>query len=524
VLSCRFSRLLAAILLLASLVVGGHTKAESTLRVATHAQLDSLDPIWTTAYITRTHGYLVYDTLFALDQNFDPQPQMVDTWTVSPDGIVYTFKLRPGLKWSDGTPVTADDCVASLERWGKRDGMGQQLFADVQSLTAPDAQTIRMQLDRPYGLVLESLGKLSSNVPFMMPKRIAETSAYTPIQDPTGSGPFKFVTSEWKPGGPAIYVKNPYYVPRSEPASLAAGGKVARVDRIELIHFSDPAAALKALIDGEVDYVESPPAQLIKTLEHDKDIVVASTDPLGNVGMMRFNMLQPPFDNPAIRRAVLMTIRQQDYMSAALGDQRYWRTCYSAFPCLTPLANDVGNDVIKTGSLDAARAALKAAHYDGTPVVILNPADIPVIAAFTKVTADNLRKIGMNVVVQDMDWQTLLKRRANRGPVSQGGWNMFHTWWMAADVSDPTGIAFSGNPQTGWYGWLNDPQLEADRADYAQSTTLEQRQEMARKVQERIWSDGAFGVLGQFFEPVAFRSTVKGITSPIQFFWNMSPE
>ena len=498
--------------------------AENTLRVATHARLESLDPIWTTAYITRNHGYLVYDTLFAMNANYEPQPQMVDAWTVSSDQKTWTFKLRDGLKWDDGSDVTAADCVASLERWGKRDGMGQQLFSDVESLTAPDDKTIVMKLKAPYDLVLESLGKMSSNVPFMMPKRIAEADPFTPIEDPTGSGPFVFKKDEWVPGAKAVYVKNPKYLPRSEPPSLAAGGKVAKADKIEWIYFSDQAAAVKALIDGDVDYLESPSTKLLPALEADKDVIVASTDPLGNIGMVRFNSLLPPFDKPEIRRAVLMAIKQDDYMKAALQDPRYWRTCYSVFACGTPYANDAGSDVMKTGDLEAAKKALQAAGYDGTPVVILNPIDIPVISAFTQVTADNLRKIGMKVELQDMDWATLLKRRANRGPVSEGGWNMFHTWWIAADLVDPGGIAFSGDPQNGWYGWPKDDELEKYRAAFAEARSLEEKKKLATEVQARLLADGAFGVLGQFFEPVAFRKDVKGITSPIQFFWTMSPE
>ncbi len=495
----------------------------NTLRVATHAQLKTLDPIWTTAYITRTHGYLVYDTLFAMDETFTPRPQMVDTWSVSPDQKTWRFKLRDGLRWDDGMNVTAEDCVASLERWGKRDGMGQRLFSDIESLTAPDARTIVMKLKVPDDMVLQALAKMSSNVPFMMPKRIAETDPFQPITDPTGSGPYMFKQSSWVPGSKAVYVKNPYYVPRPEPASLAAGGKVAKANEIDLLYFGDQNDAAKALMSGRVDYFESPSTKLVQTLEADKNVVVTSTDPLGSIGMVRFNFLQPPFNNPKIRRAVLMAIDQEAFMKAALGDHRYWRTCYSVFPCGTAYASDA-SEMSKTADFKAAERLLATAHYDGTPVVILNPTDSVVLSAFTQVMADMLRQLGMKVDVQDMDWATLLQRRDNRGPVSQGGWNMFPTWWIAADVMDPSAIAFSGDPVNGWVGWPKDQQLEADRIAFAGAHTPDEKKQLAAKVQQRILDIGAFGVLGQFFEPVAFRKDVKGITSPIQFFWNLSPE
>jgi peptide/nickel transport system substrate-binding protein len=498
--------------------------ASNTLRVATHADLMSLDPVWTTAYITRNHGYLVYDTLFALDENFDPQPQMVDTWTVSDDRKTWTFKLRDGLKWHDGTDVTADDAVASLGRWGKRDGRGQQLFASISELKADDAKTIVMNFKVPYEGVPAVLGKLSSNVPFIMPKQVAQTDAFKPNDNFIGSGPFMFNKDKWVPGSKVVYDRNPNYVARAEPASLAAGSKEAQVDRIEWLYFADQTEAVKALVDGKVHYVESPPTKLVATLEENKRISVGFTDPVGNVALARFNHQQPPFDKPEIRRAVLMAMKQEDYMTAAFGDHKFWRTCYSTFPCGTAFSDESGGEIMKVGDLDAARAALKAAGYDGTPVVILHPTDIPVLSAFTKVTVEKLRSIGMKVEVRDMDWATLTLKRNIRGSTAAGGWSMFHTWWIAADVEDPTAIAFSGDPETGWFGWADDKELEGYRADFAKAPTLEEKEKLAAKVQERLWAIGASGHLGQFFEPVAYRDNVKGITSPVQFYWTVSVE
>ena len=516
------NRLLAATA--AVIVAVALSACTNTMRVASHGRLSTMDPVWTTAYVARTHGYLVYDTLFAMDENFEPKPQMVDSWTVSEDSTKWTFRLRDGLRWHDGTAVTAEDCVASLSRWGKRDGMGQQLFKKVDSLTAVDEKTFVMTLREPYSLMLESLAKLSANVPFMMPKRIAETDPMQPIQDATGSGPFIFKQDE-RAENKAAYIRNPNYVPRSEVQSLAAGGKVVQVDRLEWLYFPDQTDAVQALLDGKVDYVESPSTKLVSMLEGKQDVVVASTDPLGNIALARFNHQQPPFNNAEVRRAVLMAMKQEDYMAAALGDQRYWRTCYSVFACGTTFANEAGSEIMAAGGdLDAASKALQAAGYDGTPVVLLNPIDTPVMSALTQVTADILRKIGMNVEVQDMDWASLLQRRNDRGPVSEGGWSMFHTWWNAVDVADPTSIAFSGDPENGWYGWVNDEKLEILRTAFANAGNLEEKQEIAAKVQERLLAIGAFGVLGQFYEPVAFRANVTGITSPLQFYWGVSLE
>ena len=509
----------------AALPLAGQTQAETVLRVIPHADLKNLDPIWTTAYISRNHGYMIYDTLFAMDESFTPQPQMVDTWTTSEDGLTWTFVLRDGLKFHDGADVTGEDVVASLQRWGKRDGMGQQLFANIASLEATDAKTVVMTLSSPYGLVLESIGKISSNVPFIMPKRIAETDPFEQIEEYIGSGPFVFQADEWVPGSQVVYTKFEDYVPRSEPPSAASGGKVAKVDKVIWQYFPDNTTAMNALMAGEVDFFEQPAPDLAPILASNPDITVEVNDPLGNIGFARFNHLLPPFDNAEIRRAALMAMKQEDYLAAAIGDPQFWKTCYSVYPCGTPLANDAGSDVMATGDVDAAKAALAAAGYDGTPVVIMQPTDIPVLSAFSLVTAEKLRNAGFEVNVEAMDWATLTSRRSLRDPVGQGGWNMFHTWWIGADVIDPMAIAFSGNPDAGWFGWATDAELEEARAAFATAGSAEEKLALATKAQERLWAIGASGQLGQFFVPVAYRNTVQGlIKSPVQFFWNISVE
>lgn len=508
---------------LALAALPGTAQAESVLRVIPHADLKNLDPIWTTAYITRNHGYMIYDTLFAMDEDFKPQPQMVDTWETSEDSLTWTFVLRDGLMFHDGAPVTGADVVASLERWGKRDGMGQQLFANIASLEATDDKTVVLTLANEYGLVLESIGKISSNVAFIMPARVAATDPFEQITDYTGSGPFVFQDDEWVPGSTVVYTKFEDYVPRSEPVSAASGGKIAKVDKVIWTYFPDQTTAMNALMAGEIDFFEQPANDLAPLMEANPDITVEVNDPLGNIGFARFNHLLPPFDNADVRRAALMAMKQEDYLAAAIGDQKYWKTCYSVFPCGTPLDNDKASEVMATGSIDTAKEALTAAGYDGTPVVIMQPTDIPVLSAFSLVTAEKLRNAGFDVEVQAMDWATLTSRRALREPVDAGGWNMFHTWWIGADVIDPMAIAFSGNPDAGWFGWAEDADLEKARAAFATAGSAEERKEIATTVQDRLWSIGASGQLGQFFTPVAYRNNVDGlIKSPVQFFWNIS--
>ena len=187
---------------------------EKTLRAVMHSDLKILDPIWTTAYIVRNHGYMIYDTLLAQDEKGAIKPQMVEKYDVSADGKTYTLTLRDGLLWHDGKPVTPEDCIASIKRWGARDSMGQKMMSFVECMTMVDAKTFTIQLKEPTGLVLLGARKPSSNVPFMMPKRVAETDPTKQIEDFTGSGPFVFVKDEWKPGDKTVYVKFDKYKPR----------------------------------------------------------------------------------------------------------------------------------------------------------------------------------------------------------------------------------------------------------------------------------------------------------------------
>ncbi|MEO9962857.1 MAG: ABC transporter substrate-binding protein, partial [Nisaea sp.] len=454
-------RSLMALAVVALPLAGAPTlaSAETVLRVIPHADLKNLDPIWTTAYITRNHAYLIYDTLFAMDESFKPQPQMVDTWETSSDGKVWTFNLRDGLKFHDGAAVTSEDVIASLKRWGARDGMGQKLMEQMEEMVAVSDKTFQFKLKTAYGLVLESIGKISSNVPFIMPARIAATDPFEQIPEHIGSGPFKFEADQWVPGSTVVYTKFADYVPRSEAPSAAAGGKIAKVDKVIWTYFPDQTTAMNALIAGEIDFFEQPSTDLMPLLSAAEDVTAEVNDPLGSIGFARFNHVLPPFDNVEIRKAATMAMKQEDYLAGAIGDPKFWKTCYSIYPCGTPLATEVAAETMKTGSIEKAAAALKAAGYDGTPIVIMHPTDIPVLSAFTLISAEKLRKAGFEVDLQAMDWSTLTSRRAKRDPVSEGGWNIFHTWWIGADVMDPMSIAFSGDPEKGWFGWPADAEL-----------------------------------------------------------------
>src|SRR5438105_6717662 len=359
-------RVVAVLAALAALALVGPATAETTLRVVMHSDLKIVDPIWTTAYIVRNHGYMIYDTLFAMDAKGEIKPQMVDKYEVSKDQLTYTLTLRDGLSWHDGKPVTTEDCVASIKRWSAKDSMGQKLMGFVKDIQIVNAKTFKIVLNEPTGLVLGALGKPSSNVPFMMPKRVAETDPNTQISDFTGSGPFVFKRDEWKPGDKAVYVKFDKYKPRAEPASGLAGGKLAKVDRIEWVAMSDQQQIVNALLAGEIDYIEAPSHDLLPLLTEDPNVHLVDYNPLGNQYTFRPNHLQKPFDNPKVRQALFYAFNQKDFLDATIGNANYYKVCKAMFVCGTALASEKGMEDAFDSNFKKAQELLKEGGYDGT--------------------------------------------------------------------------------------------------------------------------------------------------------------
>src|SRR5437762_2703333 len=451
-----------------------------------HSDLKIVDPIWTTAYITRNHGYMVYDTLFATDSSGKVQPQMIDKYTVSPDGLTYTLTLREGLLWHDGNPVTAEDCVASIKRWGAKDAMGQKMMSFVKDFTVVDARTFRINLNSPTGLVLSGLGKPSSAAPFMMPKRVAETSPNEQISDFTGSGPFVFKKEEWKPGDKAVYVKFDKYKPRAEPPSGLAGGKVAKVDRVEWKVVADQQTAVNALIAGEIDFIEQPSHDLLPILRNDGNVKLVDWNPLGNQYAFRFNTTAKPFDNAKVRQALLYAFNQQDFLQAVVGDKQYYKVCKALFVCGTPLASDKGMDGLLDSNFTKAQALLKEAGYDGTPIVLMHSTDLQVLTNLAPVAKSLMEKAGFKVDMQDMDWQTVVARRAKKDRPSQGGWHAFITWWVEADIMNPVSTAYlNASCEKALFGWPCDAQLEKLRDDFAREADPAKQKASAGAVQLR---------------------------------------
>ena len=499
-------------------------KAGGTLRFVAQGDLKILDPVWTTAYITRNHAYLVYDTLFGTDEKLQVRPQMVDKHSVSSNGMKYTFTLRDGLKWHDGQPVVAEDCVESLKRWMKKDRFGRLLAAHGPKLAPTDRKTFTLELSERFGPVLEALGKPSSNVPFIMPARIAATSADDQVKEVVGSGPFKFAKDEWQPGNQVVYVKNPDYVPRNEAPSGSAGGKQVRLDKVIWRWMPDHATAAAALAAGEVDWWEIPPLDFIPRIEQNSALVTFLPDPLGTQGWLRPNHLHPPFNNKKARQALVHMMNQEMYLQAAIGVSKYYRPCHSVFACNGPYASQAGAEALAKQNLERARQLVKESGYDGRPLTVVHVTDIAMMSGAALVSRELLSSIGFNVDLKAMDWSTNLAVRAKKEPPDKGGWNILHTWWMAADVMHPAvHFGVSGAGPGAWFGWPEIPQLEKLITEFVRASDLAKRKQLAEEVQKVALDEVAYVPWGEYVLPTAHRKTVNGILKFIApLFWNVS--
>src|SRR5436305_9038311 len=404
--------------------------------------------------------------------------------------------------------------------------MGQKLLDFTASLEATDAKTITLKLKEPYSLVLESIGKPSSIVPFMMPKRLAETPPGQPIPELIGSGPFKFVQGEFQPGVKAVFLKNTDYVPRKEPPSWTSGGKVVKVDRVEWITMADAQTAVNALQSGDIDFMENPSFDILPVLAANKDLKVEALDKLGLQTVGRMNFLYPPFDNVKIRRAALLAMNQKDVLDALVGNPQYYKLCGAVFMCDTPLATEVGAEsLLKKNGMAEAKKLLAESGYDGTPVVIMAPGDVVTLKAQPIVAAQLLREAGFKVDLQATDWQTVVTRRASQKPIKEGGWNMFFTNWAGADVINPiVNFAIGGRGKNGgWFGWADDPKMEQLKDAFARAATPEEQKKIAADIQKEAFEQVIYIPLGEYTQPSAWRKSLTGVldgpATPV--FWNI---
>ncbi len=483
-----------------------------TVTFAPQADLASIDPVWTTADITRNYSLAVFDTLYAYDAQFQVQPQMVAGHTVDADGKTWELTLRDGLAFHDGQKVLARDCVATIKRFGARNPFGQALMARVAEVSAPSDTVIRFRLNKPFPLLRTALAEVYCAI---MPERIAATDPMKQIPEAIGSGPFKFLADERIPGSKVVFAKNAAYVPRKDGvASFNAGPKIVHVDRVVWNFIPDSSTASAALQQGEIDWWEQAALDLVPQLKSLKDVTVTVKDRTGEMACLRFNHLLPPFNNPAIRRIALEAIDQKEVMEAVAGAvPSLYKTDVGLFVPGTPMASAAGAEITR-GPKDYAKLKkdLAAAGYNGEKLVVLGATTIPTIWAEAQVASDMLTKAGFNIDLQGLEWGTVVQRRASREPVDKGGWNIFYTYLGGfGNISPAPNIAIRGNGTAAWFGWPTNEKIEALYAAWFEAPDQAAQHKICEDMQLAFWQDPTYVPMGMYDQPTAFRTYMKDI-------------
>ncbi len=503
----------------------GFAQAQTVLKYAPSAEPRIMDPVVTTAAVVQQHAYLIYDTLISLDEDLKPQPQMLEGWTTSEDGKTYTMTLREGLTFHDGTPVEIADVIASINRWAQRDPHGVRLVSLGMKLEEVDARTFTVTLDKPTNLVIIGFGKMSASALFIMrEEEAANTPATESVTTFIGSGPYRFVADEYRPGATMVYEKFEDYVPRDEPASYFAGGKVANIDRIEWLIMPDATTAVSALETGEIQAYESPPIDLVPVLQLNDELVVRPLGNLGQFGYLRPNFLHPPFDKVEARQALALLTDQTEVLSVAAGaDPSNWQVCYSFFSCGGVNENDAGTQDLHPRNVEKAKELLAQAGYNGEPIVLLVPGDNVVLNAFASVVEPRLREGGLNIDAQYSDFSTMLSRRSNRDTTDKGGWSLFPMWNYTFEADNPIHAAYYNMSCDGnsFFGWYCSEEIEALKGEWVLATSDEERKAAASQIQEIMARDLPIIPLGKFSVPFAFSTKLEGLLdTPIPVFWN----
>jgi peptide/nickel transport system substrate-binding protein len=499
--------------------IGAMTK---TLIFVPQANLTSLDPVWTTATVTRNFSLMVYETLYGRDQAFKPQPLMVEGHTIDADGKRWTMKLREGLLFHDGTPVLARDCVASLQRWLKRDAVSATINARVDAIEAPDDRTLVWRLKKPFPLLAHFLSKVQPQ-PVIVPARLAATDPFKQLTEIVGCGPFRFLPDEFVSGSHAAFARFDKYVPRQEPASYTAGGHNVLLDRVEWRVIPDPATGANALAAGEVDWLELPSPDLVPMLKRASGVTTGLLDIYGTVAILRPNSFIAPTSNVGVRRAMMAAVDPREAMIAAMGeDESGWRAPMGYFLPGSPAANDAGMEFRrKRWSTDEVKAMLDKAGYGGERIILLHPTDQLIYNAFITVVADAFRKVGLNIDEQMVDWGTVVQRRTSKETTEKGGWSIFPAGAPGPEYVDPMlANTLRSNGAKAWFGWPDDPKLEA-----AYEAWIDSPDDAERRRHEAEFQAAAFNYvptipLGQYLPQAAWRSNISGLlkgSAPV--FW-----
>ncbi|HVZ10015.1 ABC transporter substrate-binding protein [Rhodopila sp.] len=512
---------LAARPVLAQPAIGGASKVLSFVPTTNPP---SYDPAFNPAQATRTLGLMIYETLYTRDMHLNPHPHMVEGHLVEDGGKRWTMTLREGLWFHDGTPVRARDCVASIKRWMARDPVGGFINERMDALEAPNDRTLVWRLRQPFPFLPNALAK-TQPTPAIMPERLC-ADPWKQAPECIGSGPFRWVASEFVTGSRAVMAKFENYVPRPEKVEYGWGGYHVKVDRVEWRIIPDPATAAGALATGEVDWVELPLPDLLPMLRKTPDVVVRRIDTHGVFPVLRPNFIHGPTANVAVRRAMLAAINQVDEMTALMGEDRDgYRAPIGFFIPESEAASDAGMDLLRNPpGVAAIQRMLKEGGYNGERIVFMHPTDPPAYDVLCSVAEGAFRRVGLDIDVQTTDWGTVTARRVSKEPLEKGGWSIFPSGFPPVDYANPVlagGLRTNG--KDAWVGWPENARIEALRSAWIDSPDPAEQKRLAAQIQLECFNYVPYIPLGQYLPAGAWRSNITGqLRGPAPVFWNVS--
>ncbi len=517
-MSAAFTRRTLLATAAASLAAPGHAAPLRPLRFVPAGAVARPDPALANP-VARAQTNMIWDMLYGQTAAGLATPQMVAGHDVSQDELTWRFRLRSGLRFHDGSKVRAADCVASIQRWAKRRAFGERLLRQTEQIRALDDNTFEIRLTKPFPLMLTALG---GDICVVLPERLALGDPQAPPDEIIGSGPFRYAPgADGQPG----FDRFPAYRPAQGPAEFTSGGKQANVDRVDWLALTDPAGIAAALQRGDIDWWHDPLVELLPSLRAAPGVRVSVGDPTGVMPILCFNHTQAPFNNPRLRRAILLAVDQDEFLQAAMGSEpEMTRAGIGVFTPGQPFANDAGLDVLTSPrDIDLVRKLVVQSGYRGEPVVLLSPSDIPRIQALTQVANDMFERIGLKVDYISLEWQALIQRRTSKAPASAGGWGAFCTSYSGLATASPaTHLPLRATGEQAVTGWPTSRRLESLREDWFDATDLVSQQTICRAIQRVVWEDVPYIPLGQWFTPTATRADLAGIVrAPFPVFWGV---
>jgi peptide/nickel transport system substrate-binding protein len=509
----------------AGVVLPAVAQGVKTITMVPLATLTSVDPIWSSSQVSRNLGFMVFEPLYGRDAAGVPRMLMLDQDAMEDGGKQWRMRLREGLVWHDGEKVRAQDCVASIRRWMRRDTAGVSMGNRLNALEATDDRTLTWRFARPFPHLRLLLSKVVQPV-VMMPERVAMTDPFKQITEVIGSGPFRWLANEHVLGNHAAFARFDGYVPRNEPPSYMAGGHKVLVDRVVWKMIPDPATAGNALMTGEVDWVEIPLPDLLPLLRRTRGVRADVLEKAGQILFLRPNHLIGPTNLVGVRKAMMAALSQKEMVDAVIGaDPANGAFDVGFLATGKKEVDDAAGDIIrKRYTRDELKALVEKSGYQGEKLVLLHATDHTIFNPMGSVVARSLTNAGFNVDTQAMDWGTVQTRRTSREPLDKGGWSVFPTQVAVAEYRDLIGTSFMrGNGKDGWFGWPNDPKIEAiydewlGTSDPAQLTNLERNYEL------QGFANVPFIPLGRFRQTSAWRDSLSGILEgPCVVFWNIT--